>query len=148
MVTNSGAKCSVRGWASCPAGDVRVKSSRASTSRASSARRPQSSNSADQAGMPPCRSAARLWVKKPEPTMSTPSSRKGASLRPISMSRTGSSVGMETWRTGMSASGYISTSGTYAPWSRPRSGTSWTGTPGARSSFRTDSASSGAPGAS
>ncbi len=48
----------------------------------------------------------------------------------------------------MSASGYISTSGTYAPWSSPRSGTSWTGVPGVRSSLRTASASAGAPGAS
>ncbi|CAM5556450.1 hypothetical protein STENM223S_11113 [Streptomyces tendae] len=62
--------------------------------------------------MPPWRSAARLWVKKPEPMISTPSSRSGASLRPISISRAGSRVGMETWRTGTSAPGYISTSGT------------------------------------
>ena len=34
-VTKSGAKCSVRGWASCPAGDLCSKSSRASTSWAS-----------------------------------------------------------------------------------------------------------------
>ena len=94
---------------------------------------PQSSNSADQAGTPGpvCRSAARLWVKKPLPTISTPSSRSGASLRPMSIRRRGSSVGMEIWSTGMSASGNISTSGTYAPWSRPRSGMSWTGVPGA-----------------
>lgn len=52
-----------------------------------------------------------------------------ASLRPIPSSFCGSSVGMEIWSTGMSASGNISTSGTYAPWSSPRSGTSWTGVP-------------------
>ena len=91
--------------------------------------------------------ARRLWVKKPLPMMSTPSSRSGASLRPISMSRTGSRLGIEIWSTGTSAAGYISTNGTYAPWSRPRSGTSSTGVAGERSSLRTCAASAGAPGA-
>ena len=44
--------------------------------------------------------------------MRVPSSRNGASLRPISNSARGSSVGIDICRTGMSASGYISTSGT------------------------------------
>ena len=56
--------------------------------------------------------ARRLWVKKPLPMMSTPSSRSGASLRPISISRTGSRLGIEICSTGTSAAGYISTSGT------------------------------------
>lgn len=58
-VTNSGAKCSVRGWASRPAGALCSKSSSASTSCASSARCPQSSNSADQPGTPDRCAAAR-----------------------------------------------------------------------------------------
>lgn len=131
-------------------GDFVSKSSRASTSEAASASRPQASNSADQPGTPGpvCRRAARLCVKNPLPTISTPSSRSGASLRPMSMRRVGSRVGMDIWRTGTSASGNISTSGTYAPWSSPRSGMSWTGVPGVRSRARTEAARSGAPGAS
>ena len=54
----------------------------------------------------------RLWVVKPEPMISTPSSRSGASVRPSSNSSLGSSVGIDTWSTGTSASGNISTSGT------------------------------------
>lgn len=65
----------------------------------------------------------------------------------MSISFCGSSVGMEIWSTGMPAPGNISTSGTYAPWSSPRSGMSWTGVPAPRSSLRTFSASCGAPGA-
>jgi hypothetical protein len=55
--------------------------------------------------------------------------------------------GVEICSTGTSAAGYISTSGTYAPWSRPRSGMSSTGVPAERSSLPTFPASSGAPGA-
>ena len=56
--------------------------------------------------------ARRLWVKNPLPTMSTPSSRSGASLRPISNSSFGSRLGIEICSTGTSACGYISTRGT------------------------------------
>src|ERR1700677_1616112 len=65
-------------------------------------------------------------------------------LRPRSINSRGSRVGMDSWMTGTSACGYISTSGTYAPWSRPRSACSCTWPP---SSLRTASASAGAPGA-
>ena len=41
----------------------------------------------------------------------------------------GSSVGSDIWRTGMSASGYMIFSGTHAPWSSPRLGCWWTGSP-------------------
>lgn len=49
-VTNSGAKCSVRGWASRAAGARCSKSSKASISPSASASAPQASNSTDQAG--------------------------------------------------------------------------------------------------
>jgi imidazolonepropionase-like amidohydrolase len=147
-VTNSGAKCSVRGCACRAAGALRWKSSSASTSPLASASAPQRSNS-DITGdtEPSMLMARRLWVKKPLPTMSTPASRSGASLRPIPNSCCGSRVGMEICSTGTSAAGYISTSGTYAPWSRPRSGMSCTGVPAVCSSLRTSAASPGAPGA-
>ena len=54
----------------------------------------------------------RLCVVKPEPTMSVPWSRSGASARPSWTSWCGSSVGIDICRTGTSASGNISTSGT------------------------------------
>src|SRR6267143_1277243 len=45
---------------------------------------------------------------------------------PIWKSCSGSRLGIETCSTGMSAAGYITVMGTYAPWSRPRSGSSAT----------------------
>ena len=60
------------------------------------------------------------WVRKPEPMISTPSSRSGRSRWPSSSRRVGSDVGSDIWRTGMSPSGYMIFSGTQAPWSRPR----------------------------
>lgn len=115
--TNSGAKCSVRGCATWAAGALCRKSIRESTSCAANARLAQSSNSVDQDGAgasaAPLRfTALRLCVVKPLPTTRTPWSRSGASLRPTSNSVVGSSVGIETCRTGMSASGYISFNGT------------------------------------
>jgi hypothetical protein len=59
---------------------------------------------------------------KPDPTTSTPSCRRMRSRRPRSSSRAGSCVGMDSWSTGTSASGYITISGTHAPWSSPRLG--------------------------
>ena len=68
-------------------------------------------------------SSPRLWTMPPEPMTSTPSSRRGASARPISRWwRAPSSDCTESWVTGMSASGYIQRSGTQPPWSMPRSG--------------------------
>ena len=64
----------------------------------------------------------RLCVEKPLPMIKTSSSRSGASRRPISKRAEGSSVGIEIWRTGTSASGYMNRSGIQAPWSRPRPG--------------------------
>ena len=52
---------------------------------------------------------------KPEPMTSTPSSRSGASFFPISSNSRASKLGMLICSTGMSASGYITRSGTYAP---------------------------------
>ena len=62
------------------------------------------------------------WVRKPEPTISTPSSRSGRSRSPSASRRTGSWVGSDICSTGMSASGYMIRSGTQAPWSRPAAG--------------------------
>ena len=45
----------------------------------------------------------------------------------MSSSRAGSWVGMDSCRTGTSASGYIAMSGTQAPWSSPRLGCRCTG---------------------
>ena len=64
----------------------------------------------------------------------------------MASSRSGSRVGSEICSTGMSASGYITVSGTYAPWSRPRSGMSTVGSAWPSRS-RTRWASAGAPGA-
>lgn len=54
----------------------------------------------------------RLWVVKPEPTISVPSSRSWASDRPIAYSPPRSGVGIDICRTGTSAAGHISLSGT------------------------------------
>ncbi|GER43689.1 hydroxysteroid dehydrogenase 2 [Striga asiatica] len=77
----------------------------------------------------------RLCTAEPEPTTRTPSFLSRANAFPI-------------WHTGISASGYMSMSGTHAPWSRPRFLSTWTRlNPASSSSFLTFTASSGAPGA-
>ena len=53
-------------------------------------RTPPTSAGAGASPVSPKSSQRRLWVVKPEPTISTPSSRSGASLRPISNSSRGS----------------------------------------------------------
>ena len=63
----------------------------------------------------------------PEPTTRTPSSRSGRNRRPSSISRAGSWVGRLSCRTGTSACGYITFSGTQAPWSSPRPAATCTG---------------------
>ncbi|HEX2705642.1 MAG TPA: class III extradiol ring-cleavage dioxygenase [Candidatus Lustribacter sp.] len=76
----------------------------------------QASNSRDHCGAhpptSPNRASERLWVVKPDPTTSVPASRSGARAAPMRNSSAGSSVGIDICRTGMPASGYISTSGT------------------------------------
>ncbi len=114
--TNNGAKCSVRGWARRAAGARCSKSRTASTSPDSTESLAHASNSRPQPGAAPLVSpkfaSERLWVVKPDPMISTPLSRSGASRRPISNNRRGCRVGMDTCRTGMSAPGYICTNGT------------------------------------
>ena len=62
-------------------------------------------------------------MRKPEPMISTPSSRSGRSrLAERRSAGAGSWVGSDIWSTGMSASGYMIRSGTHAPWSSPRRG--------------------------
>src|SRR6266568_869462 len=116
--TNSGAKCSVVGCAYLAPGAC-LNPASASTSPRSSASPAHRSNSVDQPGGGASNRKSRRngspWVRKPLPMISTPSSRNGRSAAPIRSSRPGSSVGIETWRTGMSAAGYITVSGTYAP---------------------------------
>lgn len=63
----------------------------------------------------------------PEPMTRVPSSRRGASRAPNSSSWADLWVGMDSWSTGMSASGNMAISGSQAPWSRPRLGCWWTG---------------------
>ncbi len=54
-----------------------------------------------------------LWVRKPLPNTSTPSSRSGAERAAELEELLGDrGAGIETWSTGTSAPGYIATSGT------------------------------------
>ena len=103
-----------------------------STSPRASASAAHWSKSTDQPATPLPLNCSRVrngrpWVRKPEPMTSTPSSRSGRSRRPISISRSGSWVGMLICSTGTSPSGYITFSGTHAPWSSPRCGCWCTG---------------------
>lgn len=86
----------------------------------------QSSNSDDQVGGTASGDGSsrygRPWVVNPEPMISTPSSRSGANGDPAPTAVRGR--GRKRNRTGMSASGYITVSRTYAPWSSLRRG-SW-----------------------
>ena len=80
----------------------------------------------------------------PEPTSSTPrSQRQRAAQRELVPPSSG---WIDSGTTGMSACGRSSRSGTHAPWSRPRSGSSATGRPAAAMRPAT-SASAGSPGA-
>src|SRR5205085_1646913 len=99
-------------------------------------------------GPPPARAGRRrLWPRLPLPSTRTPSSRSGASARPIASRSFGFSDGIEIGSTGTSAFGYSHFKGTHAPWSSPRSGARATSIV-PDSSFSTRSPSAGAPGAS
>ena len=117
-VTNSGAKCSVRGCATRAAGAfVHEVEYGVEVPRVEGVVDPgvelADHDGASRVGWRThADESSELCVVKPLPMISTPSSRNGASRRPISKSRRGSSVGIEICRVGMSAAGYISTSGT------------------------------------
>ena len=125
-VTNSGRKWSAVGCAYGMPG-ARRKFARVSTSPRASASAAQTSNSEDHPGTSFRVIMAGVtngspWVRNPDPMTSTPVSRSGRSRSPSDSSASGSDVGMDSCSTGTSASGYMTLSGTQAPWSRPRLG--------------------------
>ncbi|MNQ85050.1 hypothetical protein D3C85_1001970 [compost metagenome] len=84
----------------------------------------------------------------PEPISRMSCLRRLASAWPTRFCSSGPCrLGSDTWTTGISAFGYISESGTHAPWSKGRCESRWAGSPAWLSSAATSVASSGSPAA-
>ena len=149
--TISGIRCSAVGWAARPPGASAHRASRSARAAPGciSVHVSQKSNAFDMGVTRLSPNPLRSWKLIPEPTISTPSSRNGASARPAAMWSAGSkprSTDIST--TGIVASGKATFKGMKTPWSNPRSGSSSTGTPAAPSSAAARTASSGAAGVS